>query len=237
MMSTIAANQLSGQIEHDVIATSGGDLALYFVGHGTLMFTYNDLVIHIDPVSREADYSQMPDADLVLITHQHGDHLDMEAIREVSKEGTVVVMNQASRDQSGDEAAMVMNNGERKVFKGITVEAVPAYNIQHTRPDGAAFHPNGEGNGYVLTFGDTRVLVAGDTENVPELKALDPPVRIAFLPMNLPYTMDPEMAADLAMALRPAILYPYHYGNTDTQELVNLLKEQQDIEVRIRDLQ
>jgi len=237
MMTTLAGNLVSGQMEHDVIKTSGGELGLYFIGHGTLMFTYNDLVVHIDPVSGEADYSQLPDADLVLVTHQHGDHLDQKAIGEVKKAGTVVIMTRACREQLGETDAMVMDNGDRKVIKGITVEAVPAYNIEHTRPGGGPFHPKGEGNGYVLTFGDTRVLVAGDTENIPELKALTPPVDIAFLPMNLPYTMDPEMVADLAMAMRPSILYPYHYGNTDPQELVNLLKDQQDIEIRIRDLQ
>lgn len=237
MMTLLTGSPVFGQMDHDVIPTSDGELELYFVGHGTLMFTYHDMVIHIDPVSREADYSQMPDADLVLITHQHGDHLDPEAIGEIRKEGMVLVMTQACKDQLGETDALVMRNGDRKVISGITVEAVPAYNIQHTRSGGAPFHPKGEGNGYVLTFGDTRVLVAGDTENIPELKALIPPVQIAFLPMNLPYTMDPEMVADLATALRPSILYPYHYGNTNPQELVNLLKDQEDIEVRIRDLQ
>jgi L-ascorbate metabolism protein UlaG (beta-lactamase superfamily) len=237
MMTLLTAYPAYGQMEHDVIATSGGDLGLYFIGHGTLMFTYQDLVIHIDPVSREADYSQMPDADLVLVTHEHGDHLDQNAIREVHKEGTVVIMTQACKDQVGETGALVMHNGDRQVIRGITVEAVPAYNIQHTRSGGVPFHPKGQGNGYVLTFGDTRVLVAGDTENIPELKSLEPPVQVAFLPMNLPYTMDPEMVADLAMALRPSILYPYHYGNTDPQQLVNLLKDQKEIEVRIRELQ
>lgn len=237
MMTLQTGLQLSGQMEHDVIPTSEGDLELYFVGHGTLMFTFQDMVVHIDPVSREADYGQMPDADLILITHQHGDHLDQHAIGAVRKAGTVVVMTKVCKEQLGETDAVVMHNGDRKEIKGITVEAVPAYNIKHTRPGGAPFHPKGEGNGYVLTFGDTRVLVAGDTENIPELKALEPPVQIAFLPMNLPYTMDPEMVADLAMALRPSILYPYHYGNTDPQELVNLLKDQLETEVRIRDLQ
>ncbi|MGW8314785.1 MAG: MBL fold metallo-hydrolase [Bacteroidales bacterium] len=237
MMATITGNQAAGQIAHDVIPTSGGELGLYFVGHGTLMFTYNDMVIHIDPVSAEADYSELPDADLILVTHQHGDHLDQKAIRELHKEGTVVVMTRACKDQSGIADALVMKNGESKIIGRITVEAVPAYNIKHTRPGGGPFHPKGEGNGYVLTFGDTRVLVAGDTENIPELKALEPPVQIAFLPMNLPYTMDPEMVADLARSLQPSILYPYHYGNTDPRELVNLLKDQKEIEVRIRDLQ
>jgi L-ascorbate metabolism protein UlaG (beta-lactamase superfamily) len=106
---------------------------------------------------------------------------------------------------------------------------VPAYNLQ--KP----FHPKGNGNGYVLTFGDKRVYIAGDTENVPEIKALKD-IDVAFLPMNLPYTMTPEQVADVARAMRPKVLYPYHFGNTDTEALVKLLKDEKGIEVRIRDL-
>ena len=145
-------------------------------------------------------------------------------------------MTQACMDQLEDFEATVMKNGDKEIFLGIGVEALPAYNIKHMRSAGKPFHPKGEGNAYLLTFGDTRVLVGGDTENVPELKALED-VRIAFLPMNLPYTMTPEMVADMALAIRPEILYPYHYGSTDPQELVELLKEEREIDVRIRDLE
>jgi len=110
---------------------------------------------------------------------------------------------------------------------------VPAYNLVHKRPDGQPFHPRGAGNGYVITFGDKRVYVAGDTENVPEMKNLKN-LDIAFLPMNLPYTMTPEMVAEAAKWIKPAILYPYHYGDTNTSRLVTLLKETPEIEVRIR---
>ncbi len=223
-------------MESDVIRTSGGELEMFFVGHGTLMFKYNDLVIHIDPVSREGDYDEMPDADLVLVTHEHGDHLDLSAIDRIMKSDTRVVMTRKCLDQLEDFEAMVMKNGDRTSVLGIGIEAVPAYNIVHRRPGGTAFHPKGEGNGYVLTFGDTRILVAGDTENTPELKALKD-IHVAFLPMNLPYTMTPEMVADVARAIRPRILYPYHYGNTDPKELVTLLKDEPDTEVRIRQLQ
>lgn len=236
MMAALGNNTVHGQSESDVIKTSMGDLTMTFIGHGTLMFTLNELVIHIDPVSREADYSQLPDADLVLVTHQHGDHLDMDAIHQVQKAGTKLVMTQACLDQLEDVEATVMRNGDRMTFRGVEVEAVPAYNVEHVRPDGTPFHPKGEGNGYVLTMGDTRVLVAGDTENIPEIKALKE-IDVAFLPMNLPYTMDPEMVADAALAMRPRILYPYHFGNTDTQQLVNLLEGAGDIEVRVRELQ
>ena len=115
------------------------------------------------------------------------------------------------------------------------VEAVPAYNLEHKRPDGKPFHPKGEGNGYVLTFGGKRVYVAGDTENIPEMEALRD-IDIAFLPMNLPYTMTPEMVAAAARAFKPKVLYPYHYGDTDPQKLVDLLKDLPAVEVRVRDL-
>lgn len=209
---------------------------MFFVGHGTLMFKYNGLVIHIDPVMREADYKEMPDADLILVTHEHGDHLDISAIDQIMKEDTRVVMTRKCLDQLEDFEATVMNNGDKTTLLGMGIEAVPAYNIKHKRSSGSPYHPKGEGNGYVLTFGDTRVLVAGDTENIPEIKALKD-IHIAFLPMNVPYTMTPEMVADAARAIRPDILYPYHYGNTDPQELVALLEDEKDIEVRIRELQ
>ena len=126
-----------------------------------------------------------------------------------------------------------MKNGDVQEVFGIKVEAVPAYNIVARRPDGAPFHPKGEGNGYVLTFGTTRVYVAGDTENTPEMKALKN-IDIAFLPMNMPYTMTPEMVADAARAFKPTVLYPYHYGDTDPGKLESLLKDSKDIAVRIR---
>jgi L-ascorbate metabolism protein UlaG (beta-lactamase superfamily) len=126
-----------------------------------------------------------------------------------------------------------MRNGEVKTVEGLRIEAVPAYNIVNKRPDGTPFHPRGEGNGYIVTFGDKRMYIAGDTENTVEMKALRD-IDIAFLPMNLPYTMTPEMVADAAKAFRPKVLYPYHYGDTDPENLVKLLAGEKDIEVRIR---
>ena len=208
------------QFECDVIKTSEGDLKLTFIGHGTLMFQFNDMVIHIDPTMREADYASMPDANLVLITHQHGDHLDPSALKHIMKEGTEVVMTQTCMDNLEEfQSGIVMKNGETKTVKGILIEAIPAYNIVNKRSGGGPYHPKGEGNAYVLILGDKKVLIGGDTENIPEIKALKE-IDIAFLPMNLPYTMTPEMVADAAIAFRPKILYPYPFGQTDPQELV-----------------
>jgi len=178
----------------------------------------------------------MPDADLILVTHEHGDHLDMAAIRQIMKEGTRIVMTEKCAEQVEDLDAAVMKNGDVKTIDGIGITAIPAYNIVNKRPDGGPFHPRGEGNGYILTFGDTNVLIGGDTENIPEYSNLGMNIDVAFLPMNLPYTMTPEMVADAAKVIHPKILYPYHYGDTDTQRLVGLLKNEPGIEVRIRDM-
>ena len=221
----------SRKLEEDAIATRDGDLVITFVGHGSLMFRHKDKVIHIDPVSAETDYGRLPKADIILITHEHFDHLDIEALKILKKEGTRIVMSESCSDKC--PGGTVMKNGGKIDVLGYAVEAVPAYNIRNKRPDGQPFHPKGRGNGYVLTIGGKKVYVAGDTENVPEMKALGG-IDVAFLPMNLPYTMTPEMAADAARAFKPAILYPYHYGETDTAELVNLLKDEKAVEVRIR---
>ena len=236
MTGVIFLAPLRGQYESDRIPTNKGELEMYFIGHGTLMFKFNDLVIHIDPVMREADYATMPDADLVLVTHEHGDHLDMTAIRHIMKENTRVVMTETCMEQLEDFMAIVMSNGDVETLHGIRISAIPAYNIIHTRSNGNPYHPKGVGNGYILSFGSANVLIGGDTENIPEYKNLSVDIAVAFLPMNLPYTMTPEMVADAASAFQPGILYPYHYGETDPQELVKLLKDEQGIEVRIRDL-
>jgi len=222
-----------GTYEQDTIKTSAGNLEITFIGHGTLMFAFGGKVIHVDPVGRSADYSKMPKADIILITHEHGDHFDPNAIQMLRTDKTVLVLTEtcAQRVQGGT----VMKNGDVKTIEGLKIEAVPAYNLVHMRSEGNPFHPKGAGNGYVITFGDKRVYVAGDTENVPEMKALKG-IDVAFLPMNLPYTMTPEMVADAAKAFRPKILYPYHYGNSDTAALVALLKDDKDIEVRIRNM-
>jgi len=209
---------------------------MYFIGHGTLMFKFNDLIIHIDPVMREADYASMPDADLILVTHEHGDHLDIMAINHIMKEDTRVVMTQTCLEQLEDFQANVFKNGDGGAIHGIGIRAIPAYNIVHTRSNGNPYHPRGVGNGYILSFGSTNVLIGGDTENIPEYKDLNMDINIAFLPMNLPYTMTPEMVADAALTIKPGILYPYHFGQTNPQELVELLINEKDIELRVRDL-
>ena len=220
-----AARQAAYQT--DTFKTASGDLQIGFLGHSSLMFRYGEAVIYADPVSQYGDFASLPKADLILVTHEHGDHLDPKAIEAVRKEGTVLVGTAKCAAQVPGMAAIA--NGESRTVGGLKIEAVPAYNI--SKP----FHPKGDGNGYVITFGDKRVYVAGDTENVPEIKALKN-IDIAFLPMNLPYTMTPEMVADAAKAIAPRILYPYHYGSTETSRLVTLLANERGIELRIRNM-
>ena len=211
-----------------------GISTITFIGHGTLMFTFGGKVIHVDPVGQYADYAKLPKADLILITHEHRDHLDPKAVEMLRQPGTQIVLTRAAAGQMPGD--LVMTNGETKTVAGLTIEAVPAYNLVHKRENGEPFHPKGQGNGYVITFGDKRVYVAGDTENTPEMKALKN-IDIAFLPMNLPYTMTPEMVADAARAFKPKILYPYHFGKTDTARLAALLQAHPEIEVRLRPME
>ena len=236
IVSILFSSMLSGKTvyQQDTIATRQGDLIITFLGHGTLYFTFNGKVIHIDPVGQYADYTTLPKADLIFVTHQHGDHLDAEAIHTLSGANTELVFTKTCAENYAGEGK-VTGNGDTLELQGIKVEVVPAYNLVHKRDNGKPYHPKGEGNGYIFNFGGTRVYVAGDTENIPEMKEIKD-IDVAFLPMNLPYTMTPEMVVEAVKVLRPKILYPYHYGNTNTDDLLKLMKGIDYCEVRIRDM-
>jgi len=229
LMAFDAAAQ--GNFQTDILKTSQSDLEITFIGHGSLMFTFNGKVIHVDPFSKLAEYSKFPKADMLLITHEHRDHLDLKAMEAVRTDKTVLLLTKTCAAKL--KGGIIMENGDTETVGGLKIEAVPAYNLVHMRSEGIPFHPKGIGNGYVITFGDKRVYVAGDTENIPEMKKLER-IDCAFLPMNLPYTMNPEMVADAAKAFKPKILYPDHYGDTDTSNLEQLIKNTQDVEIRIR---
>jgi len=232
MTFTFSADAME-PFETDIIKTSDGNLKITFIGHGTLMFAFNQQIIHVDPFSKVADYAKLPKADVILITHEHFDHLDLKALEQIRTEKTKVMLTEACSKQVKN--GIIMKNGDVQTVNGLKIESIPAYNLVHKRDNGQPFHPKGVGNGYIMTFGDRRVYVAGDTENIPEMKSLRE-IDCAFLPMNLPYTMTPEMVADAAKAFQPKILYPYHFGNTDTSKLLTLLQDQKEIEVRIRNM-
>ena len=236
LLITLAAMKLSVFSQDmpvvDKINTSSGIVEMRFIGHGSLLFSINNFVIYIDPVRTSGSYENLPKADMILVTHEHGDHLDPDLIKTLRKDATIMFSNENAA--ASVSWTKVMKAGDINIVNGITIMAVPAYNIKNLRAPGQPFHPKGVGNGYVITIGDKKFYVAGDTENIPEMKNLKN-IDVAFLPMNLPYTMTPEMVADAAKSFNPAILYPYHYGNTNTEEIVNLLKNS-GIEVRIRNL-
>ena len=218
-------------LEKDTIKTPEGDLVITFVAHGTLVLSYAGKIIHVDPWTELADYTKLPKADLILVTHDHFDHLDLKAIELIRTGQTSIVTDEATAKQV--KGAIVLKNGETREVQGIRIEAVPAYNLVQMSAPGKPFHPKGVGNGYIVTLGGKRIYIGGDTENTPEVKALKN-IDIAFLPMNLPYTMTPEMVADAVKAFRPKVLYPYHQGDTDLSKLVALLKSEKDIELRLR---
>jgi L-ascorbate metabolism protein UlaG (beta-lactamase superfamily) len=204
------------------------------VYHGSLMLEFNGSVIHIDPWSR-ADYSGLPQADMILITHTHADHLDRAIIDKLKKPSTTLVSSAAVADTLNCCPFEVLGNGEKKTVTGIEIEAVPMYNLVQGYGPGLPYHHKGVGNGYVLSFGDTRVYVSGDTECVPETKALKN-IAVAFLAMNPPRTMSTADAAECAKAFRPGIVYPVHYRGQNPQDFAAALKGT-GVEVRVRKLE
>ncbi len=224
------------QYPTDTIRTADGkELKITFFGHASIAFAFEGAHIYIDPVSDFADYASLPKADMILVGHEHGDHLDAKAIETLSKPGTVVIGNTTAIEALGQGRAL--GHGETVESASVEVEAVPAYN---TSPEKLGFHPQARlHNGYVLTLGGTRIYVAGDTEPIPEMAALTN-IDIAFLPVNLPYTMTEEQAAEAVKTIRPKIFYPYHYGQTDHKtdlEKLQKLLEGSGVEVRIRPLE
>ncbi len=227
----LAAALSAQQRPVETIPTPHGDIRITPIRHASLMLQMGEGVIHVDPWS-QGNYGGLPQADLILITDIHGDHMDPKAIAQVKKTGTKILAPPAV--QKTVTEAEVISNGETKTVEGIQIEAVPMYNLQRGPKPGALYHDKGRGNGYVVTLGGKRLFFSGDTECVPEIKALKN-IDVAFLTMNLPYTMPPEEAAACAKAFRPKIVYPYHYRGSDLKVFENALKGEKGIEVRIRD--
>ncbi len=218
----------------DSVATSDGELRILPLHHGTVAFEWKGKTLLVDPFL-EATYRGLPRADVVFITDIHPDHLDLEALARVRKPETVVVAPPAVAERLPKEIAsvVVMKNGDKQLVGGVGVEAVPMYNLTRGPTPGALFHDKGRGDGFVLTFADKRVYVSGDTECTPEMKAL-PAIDVAFVCMNLPYTMPPSEAATCIKAFRPKVVYPYHFRGSDLSELSSALKSEAGIEVRER---
>ena len=219
----------TGPADKNVAAlqTSQGDLTIQPINHSALRFAFKGKQYYVDPAG-EAPWDKMPKADAILITHEHFDHLNLKVINRIKKDSTLIFANASSVKEAG--FGQVIEVGQSRKVLDITVQAVPAYNLTAER---LRFHPKArKDNGYVLTFGDKRIYVAGDTEGTPEMKALKD-IDVAFLPINLPYTMPPKEAADAARAFKPKILYPYHQGQSDPNEVKKLLADEKAIEVRV----
>lgn len=229
------------QFEQDTIATSDGDLGITFLSHSTLMFTFHDLVIHVDPWSRAADYSQLPKADIVLITHDHGDHLDRRALAQVLKgttyyseyDETTLIYTKLCADRF--PGGTILRNGMTWTVKGIKIEAVPAYCLIPRDDPRSLPHTQWECNGYILTFGDKRVYIASETENIPELNNVKD-IDIAFLAMDGIFNLTPEEAVGAVNVFKPRVIYPYHFAEADLTPFMSAFENNPDIEVRIRNM-
>lgn len=212
---------------------NGTPIKITLFKHASLAIEYQGLEIYVDPVTKigdlEIDYSSMPKADYILVTHEHWDHLDPKAIEELSKPSTKIILNETSEKQLGKGRVMA-NNQSMDLADGIILESVPAYN---TTPGREKFHPKGNGNGYILNFDGTRIYIAGDTEDIPEMADIKN-IDLAFLPVNQPYTMTIDQAEKAALTIKPKILIPYHYSDTPISQLKERLdKDNSGIEVKI----
>ena len=218
--------------EVDVFKTkSGKTVKFHALVHASIRIEYDGKEIEIDPVrklgKKTIDYSSMPKADYLFVTHEHGDHFDKEAIKLLKGDKTQLITNKRCADMYGPCA--VLYNNQSATLGAVEVEAVPAYNTTEGRTQ---FHPKGRDNGYILTLDGLRIYIAGDTEDIPEMQDIKD-IDIAFMPCNQPYTMKPEQLVKAAKTVKPKVLFPYHYGQTDLSSIPEQLKGE-GIDVRIR---
>ncbi len=223
----------------EIWPTKKGDLQIYPITHASMVWKWNGLNIYIDPVGEASDYSQFPKPDLVLITHAHGDHFSPATLEAINSFDAPIIVPKEVADKMDEKLKsklIVLANGEEKDLMDLQVKAVPAYN--YPVPE-KPFHIKGVGNGYVISLGGKRVYISGDTGNIPEMKDLKN-IDIAFLCMNLPYTMDVDDAAKAILTINPKVVYPYHYrsqnGFSDLEKFKSLVAAKNpNIEVRILD--
>ena len=230
-IATLFLLAASAAFAADTLQTSAGEVKLIPAGHGTVALDIAGKTWWIDPWT-SANLSAAPKADVILITDIHGDHMDPKAIEQVSKPSTVIVAPAAVAKTV--TSAKTLANGDSMTIEGVKVEAIPMYNLKRGPELGKLFHDKGRGNGYVLNAGGKRIYFSGDTEATPEMKALKN-IDVAFVCMNLPYTMPPEEAAEGVAAFAPKVVYPYHYRGSDVEAFESALAGK-PIEVRIREM-
>ena len=203
--------------------TPKGILEIYPVWHAGVYFRWNDKNIYVDPYAHQADYTDMPKADVVLITHEHFDHLDRQALSCILTDKTTIVSTKTVAEEI--KVDIVLSNDEKATISDLEVTAIPAYNIKHHNAQGKHFHPKGIGNGYVISFGGFKVYIAGDTELIPEMQALAGEIDVAFLPLCVPFTMSLSMWEEAVRTIKPKVAYPYHCTEIDIQALQKALPE------------
>lgn len=235
MTSLVACGQQKEAEGTDSFVTPSGKKVVFTcIKHASIRINYDGKEIQIDPVTNlppMTDYTKMPKADYIFVTHEHGDHFDKQAIAALTKAETKLITNARCAEMLG--YGTVMANGDNlSLADDIRVEAVPAYN---NTPGREKFHPKGRDNGFVITLDGFRIYVAGDTEDVPEMADIKD-IDVAFLPCNQPYTMLPEQLVRAARMVNPKVLFPYHYSQTDMNTVVEMMK-QSPIDVRIRNYQ
>jgi L-ascorbate metabolism protein UlaG (beta-lactamase superfamily) len=230
---------LGAAVAADTIPATGGTIELTPLAHAHVQIEYAGKVIHIDP-SNQTNFANAKPADIVLITDIHGDHMDPPSIDRVRKANTVYVAPAALADKFPGMTTII-NNGETKTVEGVSIQAVAAYNVQRGPQAGQLYHTKGRGNGYILTLGGKRIYFSGDTECVPEIKALTN-IDVAFVAMNLPFTETPQEAADCVKAFKPKVVYAYHYRQQglepaakNQQDFIAALKGTPGIEVKMAD--
>ena len=217
-----------GPLTGDTIATADGDVTIHPVNHASLVLGWKDQALYFDPVGGAALYEGLPPPTAIFITHGHPDHFDVPTLEAIAGDTAPLLVTTQVLEKLPNALkarAKAIENGATTDFAGVPVAAIAAYN---TTPDREQYHPRGVGNGYVLTFGDKKIYVAGDTEDTPEMRALTG-IDVAFLPMNLPYTMTVEQAADAVKAFKPKIVYPYHYQGSDTQKFKELVGDAAEV--------
>jgi L-ascorbate metabolism protein UlaG (beta-lactamase superfamily) len=211
-----------------VFPTSSEPVRITPLNHASTLIEAGGKFIYLDP-AKPVDFTGKPKADLILITDIHGDHMDPDSIKAITKSDTQILAPPAVVQIV--TTAKPIKNGETKGWQDWTIQAIPAYNLKRGPAPGKLFHDKGRGNGYVLTYGDKRFYFSGDTEGVPEMRALQN-IYVAFVCMNLPYTMPPDEAAEAVKAFHPRIVIPYHYRGSDLSVFQKGL-ENTGIEVRL----
>lgn len=236
LLFSVFAMHAQSLLKPDTVKAESGEIIIQPIRHATMVLNWQDATLYVDPAQREAMFSGLPSPDIILITDVHGDHFNPETLDALNTENATIVVPQAVADRLSTtkymEKLVILDNGEQTKQMDIPIRAIPMYNLPQSED---ARHPKGRGNGYVLTLGGENLYLSGDTEGIPEMRNLEN-IDIAFVCMNMPYTMSVKQAAEAVLDFQPDIVYPYHYRGQDAQKFRKLVNTKNaDIEVRLRD--